>query len=79
MSTFDSSTVCIFGENSKNRSKCALITFNAKCEEKVVVEIDYRLGCLVISINFWPLNAVTGLFRILNRLPEDTIPNYTLT
>ncbi len=36
-------------------------------------------GCLVTPINFWPLNAVIGLFRGLNRLPEDTVPHYKST
>ncbi len=36
-------------------------------------------GCLDTPIKFWPLNAVTGLFRGLNRLPEDTVPHYKST
>ncbi len=51
-STFDCSTLCIFGENPKNRNKCALITFNAKKrEENVVAEIDNRLGCAIGCVN----------------------------
>ncbi len=52
MATSDSSIVSVFGENSKNPKKCALITFNNKREEKVVVaEVDYRVGCALGCVN----------------------------
>ncbi len=36
MSTFDNSTVSVFGENPRNPNKYALIAFNRKREENVV-------------------------------------------
>ncbi len=51
MATTDSSTVCVFGEKSIDRKKCVLITFNTKREEKVVAEVDVRLGCVLGCIN----------------------------
>ncbi len=51
MWTFDSSTACIFGENSKNANNCALITFNTKREETVVAEVDSRWACAFGCIN----------------------------
>ncbi len=52
MGTTDSSIVCVFGENSKKPNKCALITFNNKREEKVVVaEVDYRQRCAFGCVN----------------------------
>ncbi len=51
MATTDSSTVCIFGEKSIDRKKCVLITFNTKLEEKVVTEVDYRVGFAFGCVN----------------------------
>ncbi len=51
MATTDSSTVCVFGENSENPQKCTLITFNTKREEKVVAEVANRLGCALGCVN----------------------------
>ncbi len=41
-----------FGDQTeKNCKKCVLITFNTKREEKVVDEVDYRLGCALGCVN----------------------------
>ncbi len=47
----DSNAVCIFGENRKNPTKCVLMTFGTKREEKVFSEFDYRMGCAMGCVN----------------------------